>query len=169
MTRARSTLLAVSLGAVVCAALVACLDLTPLIYEAAPPEAGPHPTADAGPDVVQPGDAAADGDAVVDVDNRPPCVQCITAPDDASPPGCDTEIQACQDSPVCLQIYECALASGCFEQPSFRDLVNCGLPCAAEAGVVSSQDPSLLLVYNVAVCAQANCNAPCNIGDAAIP
>lgn len=169
MTRVRSTLLVASLGALVCAALAACLDLTPLIYEAAPPETGPPPSSDAGLDVVDLGDAAVDGDAFVDVDNRPPCVRCITTPDDASSPGCADEIAACRASPVCDQIYLCALANHCFEQPSFRDLVNCGLPCAAEAGVVSSQDPALLLVYNVAVCAQANCNAPCNIGDAAIP
>jgi hypothetical protein len=165
MTPLRRKLLFSSLAAIVGGAAAACLDLTPYIYEAAPP--GPPPSEDAGVDAGV-ADVAIDGDAFVDVDNRPPCVRCINLPDDAAPPGCADEIAACLANPACNSVYYCAVANGCFQEPSFRDIVNCGLPCVADAGIVQSNDPAVTLIYYVAVCAQANCNGPCAIGDASI-
>jgi len=158
---------AIAATSVLVAALVgaaACLDLTPIVYEeapkrdasAAPPDGG---TVDAAVDGV------ADADAEVDVDMRPPCVRCLTSPDDASVPGCADEIAACVANAECAATYACAVANGCFEQPSFRDIVNCGIPCAEDAGITSSSDPAVTLIEAIATCAQNSCNQPCHIGD----
>ena len=171
MTPLRTTVLAAAFVATCCGAATACLDLTPVIYETADAS---KPTVDATDDLVVVVDSGkVDGDAahdvrVVDVDNRPPCVRCLTTPDDASPPGCGGEISACLAESKCAATYQCALVAHCFEQPSFRDIINCGLPCAQAAGILTLSDPALTLIYNVATCAQASCNGPCAIGDAAI-
>lgn len=167
MTRPR-LLRAIAATSVLAAALggaAACLDLTPIIYEEAP-----KPNASAAPSEGGTVDAAVDGgvadaDAEVDVDMRPPCIRCITSPDDASMPGCADEISACTGNAECAATYACALANGCFEQPSFRDIVNCGIPCAEDAGITTSSDPAITLIYDIATCAQNNCNQPCHIGD----
>jgi hypothetical protein len=166
MTPLRTTLLLSSVAAIAGGAAAACLDLTPYLYEAAP-DSGPPPSYDAGVDAGL-ADVEIDGDAFVDVDNRPPCVRCLNTPDDAAAPGCADEIEACLENAACASVYTCAVANGCFQQPSFRDIVNCGLPCVAEAGIYQSSDPAVTLIYNVAVCAQGNCNGPCAIGDASI-
>jgi hypothetical protein len=141
----------------VCAcAFAACLDLTPIAYQVdagAPPE---DATIDAATDM----DAGEVG--------PPPCIHCLTTPDDAASPGCAQEIAACTANKACTIIYECALMNQCFEQPSFREIVNCGIPCVAQSGIISSSDPALTLIYDIALCAQRSCNEPCHIGDAAI-
>jgi hypothetical protein len=47
--------------------------------------------------------------------------------------------------------------------------VSCGLPCIEAAMISSQSDPAIADIYAIAVCAQASCNGPCHIGDAAIP
>ena len=141
-----------------CGVVAACLDLTPVVYDV---EAGTAP-ADAQADVTAALDVAADADG------GPSCISCLTSRDDAAPPGCAEDIALCKENAACAIIYACALADHCFEQPSFRDIVNCGVPCVAQSGVVSASDPALTLIYDIATCAQANCNGPCHIGDASI-
>lgn len=174
MTPARRILAWLAVAGSATSLAAACLDLTPIIYETGPDSSAP--AQDAAIDVFVAGDDASDADvatdgeaAVADVDNRPPCVQCITSPDDAGTPGCADEIAACMADPECAGTYACALVNHCFEQPTFRDIVNCGIPCATEAGITNTNDPAIMLIYNIAVCAQARCNMPCHIGDAAIP
>lgn len=152
---------------------VACLDLTPSIYEAPASGDGQAPM----PDVVVmesmppgdggQGDAAIDGDASApEVVVPPTCVGCLNTPDDAASRGCATELGACLANAECASTYHCCVAHGCFQQPTFRDIVNCGIPCAEEAGIVSQQDPAVMLIYGIAVCASCNCNGICAIGDA---
>ena len=167
MTPLRATLVATTFAAACGAGAIACLDLTPIVLETAGADAS-MPPIDASVDtVVVPTDARVDGDAiaVVDVYRPPTCVQCLTTPGDASPPGCDDTINACLANSKCAATYQCALANGCFQQPSFRDIVNCGLPCANAAGITGLTDPALTLVYNVATCAENDCNGPCSLGD----
>ncbi|MGH7293443.1 MAG: hypothetical protein ACRELB_00850 [Polyangiaceae bacterium] len=167
MTPLRMTLVVAALGAA-SAVAVACLDLTPILYETSGgPDASIPPALDAGEDG-EPVDGAEAGDEADAIDTRPPCVRCLNTPDDAAPAGCEDEINACLAESACAATYACALVNHCFEQPSFRDIVNCGLPCAEAAGIVTSTDPALTLIYDVAVCAQSRCNGPCQIGDAGL-
>jgi hypothetical protein len=148
----------VSFVAAVAFAVVACVDLSPVIYDA-----------DASPFYSDAADDVSDLDGgPANADSGPTCVSCLTLPDDASPPGCGTEVAACVANAECSVIYTCAIAHHCFEQPSFRDIVNCGVPCVVASGVSTSTDPAIGLIYGIAVCAQASCNGPCHIGDAAI-
>ena len=156
MPALRRILVAAGVAGATSAAALACLDLTPYVYEAArTKDAVAPPQTDAGPDA--------------DVDNRPPCIRCVQSPDDAAVPGCASEIAACQQNTECAATYVCALANDCLNQPSFRDIINCGLPCAEEAGIMSENDPAVTLIYDFATCAQANCDVPCGIGDASLP
>lgn len=157
-------------AAVAAVAGVACLDLTPIVYEAPVPEGGQPPK----PDVVVmdtgPAPEGSISDVVSDVSVPevvvpPTCVGCLSAPEDAAPPGCSSALSACLANSKCAATYTCAVASGCFQQPTFRDIVNCGIPCAEDAGIVSSSDPAVQLIYNIAVCASCNCNAICAVGD----
>lgn len=175
----RSSLLAVSLacagGLALVAGVAACLDLTPITYEA-PATDAMVPTVDVAVELPVTGDGAPSQDGGGDVRDAaapevympPTCVGCLNTPDDAAPPGCDSELALCRANPKCAATYTCALATGCFQQPTFRDIINCGLPCAEEAGIMSTNDPAVTLIYNIAVCAQCNCNGPCAIGDAGV-
>jgi hypothetical protein len=158
------------------AAAAACLDLTPTVYEAPTPDAMP-PKADVAVDVPMGSDTAPPGDgsssdvrdaAAPEVYMPPTCVGCLNTPDDAAPPGCGTEITACLANSKCAATYACALAAGCFQQATFRDIVQCGIPCAEDAGIMSTNDPAVTLIYNIALCAQCSCNGPCAIGDASV-
>lgn len=178
MSPRRALWFAALAGAAAAAAVagVACLDLTPIVYEAPSGDdaVAPMPdvvvTTESGPlpDGSVPPDAASivDGDASKpEVVVPPTCVGCLNTPDDAATPGCATEIAACKKNSECAATYSCAVASGCFQQPSFRDIVNCGIPCAEDAGIVSQTDPAVQLIYDIAVCASCNCNAICAVGD----
>ena len=139
----------------------ACVDLTPVTFN---PDAAPSPS-DASPDVAPNPDAAGDAGA----DAPGPCLQCLGTPDDAAPPGCSGEIATCVANTECAVVYACAVANHCFEQGRFQDIVSCGLPCIEAAMITSQSDPAIGDIYQIAVCAQASCNGPCHIGDAAIP
>jgi hypothetical protein len=160
LTRLGKSLVGVSLLAAAAGggALAACLDLSPVAYEVdssvSVPDAAIDVAAEAGSDA----DAAAQG----------PCVRCLITASDAEPPGCADEIAACVANAKCALIYACAVADHCFEQPSFREIVNCGLPCIEQAQVNTNTDPAITLIYNIAVCAQASCNGVCHVGDAAL-
>lgn len=180
MKPSRSSLLAVSLacagGFALVAGVAACLDLTPITYEA-PATDAMMPTLDVevespvtgdGAPLPQDGGGDARDAAAPDVYVPPTCVGCLNTPDDAAHPGCGSELASCLANSKCAATYACALATGCFQQPTFRDIVNCGIPCAEDAGIMSTNDPAVTLIYNIAVCAQCSCNGPCAIGDAGV-
>jgi hypothetical protein len=126
-------------GASVCGALVAvaaCVDTTAIAFE---PQALTTPA---------PADAGLEEE---DADLRRPCQRCVESPDEPGP-GCGTETSACSADPQCAQIYACALREGCFEKASRHDAVSCGIPCAQEAGVVSTSDPVVSLILGVTEC-----------------
>ena len=174
----RSSLAAISLalaaGFAVAAGVAACLDLTPIVYEAPAPDA--MPTVDVTVDVPVSDDSTAPSEASGDARDAaapevhvpPTCVGCLNTPDDAASPGCGTEIAVCLANSECAATYACAVATGCFQQPTFRQIVNCGLPCAEDAGIMSTSDPAVQLIYNIAVCASCNCSTICAIGDSGV-
>jgi len=141
----------VSLIAAIGCVVVACVDLTPVAYDG---DASAF-TPDAAVDASDLDGGAPDGEA------GPTCISCLTSADDASPPGCGTEVSACQANAKCAVIYTCAIAHHCFEQPTFRGIVNCGVPCVVSSGVSSSTDPAIGLIYGIALCAQGGCHGPC--------
>jgi hypothetical protein len=51
----------------------------------------------------------------------------------------------------------------CFEVPSVEGKIQCGVPCAVEAGVASLYDPSLMLALNVVQCGATKCSSPCQV------
>ena len=161
--RAAFPLCASAIAVASAAGVGACVDLTPVLFNA---DAGPS-LADASPDVATNPDAAEDGDANA---NAPgPCLRCLNTPDDAAAPGCAGEIAVCVANAECAIVYACAVANHCFEQARFQDIVSCGLPCIEAAMITAQTDPAIADIYAIAVCAQASCNGPCQIGDAAIP
>jgi len=146
---------ALAIGSLVAAGVVtvtACVDTTPFYVppeDASPP---PPPPVDAGPDAP-------------DVDTRSSCQRCIETPDMPGP-GCGDELAICLADPKCKGTYDCMLARGCLTKADQRKIILCGLPCAAEAGIVSQNEPAADEIYTVATCAESACPGPCGIGDA---
>jgi hypothetical protein len=160
MTRLGKSLVGASFvaAAAIGGTFAACLDLSPVAYDADSGVSSPDASIDVGAEARADADAAAPG----------PCLRCLTREDDAAPPGCADEIAICLANTKCANIYACAVAAHCFEQPSFRDIVNCGLPCIEQAHIDTNTDPAITLIYNIATCAQSSCNGPCRIGDASL-
>jgi hypothetical protein len=136
--------LAIASGVVV----AACLDTTPFIVPAPDSAVEPPPPVDAGPDAP-------------DVDQRPPCQQCIEAP--TSDGGCADLLGVCLADPKCNGTYQCMLLHQCLTKADQRKIILCGLPCAAEAGIMSQFEQSANEIYDVATCAEMNCAGPCGI------
>lgn len=149
MSAAR-TLLFFAFGAAVVALAVdatGCVDTEPFVVI---PDAAPPPPVDAAPPL----------DAGADVDLRSPCQRCLETPDNPGP-GCGDELQQCLDDPKCHGAYTCMLADGCLTKTSQLEIVVCGIPCARDAGIVSQNEPSADLIYNVATCAETTCPHEC--------
>ncbi len=167
MARIRPWLAALLAGAGLCATIgfVACVDTTPVTvpafeFDAAPVQ--PDATID-----VHVGDASRDGtDAQVEAAPSP-CVQCLETPD-MNGHGCGNEIAACNASPKCARAISCAMADDCFDRGSSAGLIQCGFPCATDAGITLT-DPAIQLAYNVFTCASSNCGSDCKLGDGGIP
>jgi hypothetical protein len=163
-------------AAAAAAAGAACLQITPIVLEA-PSQDGQAPMPDAVVETGPPSEAASlpdasfDGDALVvpEVVVPPTCLGCLHWPNDAMPPGCGNELAACMANSECAATYVCCVANACFQAGSFKGIVNCGVPCAEDAGIVSSNDPAVQLIYNIAVCATCNCDNICGLGDSGLP
>jgi hypothetical protein len=92
------------------------------------------------------------------------CLACLELPE-----SCSGIIEECQADPRCKPAFQCIEREACFELLTLDDKINCGLPCAADAGIQAASDPvvSVYLVGLVA-CAQQKCAAPCNLSDGGI-
>jgi hypothetical protein len=147
-----AVLAASTMGAL--AGLAACLDMSANNYVVPVEEAAPPPpVVDAGEDAP-------------DVDMRPPCVQCLETPDQPGP-GCATELGECRGDPKCNATYDCVIAKSCLTKGDQKKIILCGLPCAQEAGILTQDEPSAVLILDIVACIQASCASPCKIGDAA--
>jgi hypothetical protein len=105
-------------------------------------------------------------DVSIDAPNL--CATCLRA---KSRPGygCSDALDACSPDPQCSGTIECSIANGCFMLPDQPSIIDCGIPCARDAGLDVSS-PSLQLVLAVVTCAQDVCGPICRGDpDASIP
>ncbi len=105
------------------------------------------------------GDAAPPSDADATTDGADACEACLRAPSQAGY-GCGDEMAACTTDRVCSETIECAIAKGCFHLNGQGAIVDCGTPCAREAGL-DLASPSVTLIFAVIGCAQDKCGAIC--------
>jgi hypothetical protein len=92
------------------------------------------------------------------------CVKCLEQPE-----RCEGLIDQCRQDPRCDPVYACISALDCLDLRTLDDKINCSLPCAQDAGILSTTDP-VVSTYLVGLvgCAQQKCAAPCNLSDASI-
>jgi hypothetical protein len=92
------------------------------------------------------------------------CLICLE-----QPTTCAGLIEQCQADPRCKPAFACIEREACFDLLTLDDKINCGLPCAADAGIQSASDPviSTYLVGLVA-CGQQKCAAPCNLSEGGV-
>jgi hypothetical protein len=110
-----------------------------------------------------PADASSDAEGA---DLRRPCQRCAETPD-VPGPGCGTAVAACTADATCALVYQCAVARGCLEKSSHHDVVVCGIPCAAENGVVTTSDPVVPLILGITECvSEGACGSVCAGADA---
>jgi len=103
-------------------------------------------------------------DASGGADSDASCLKCLEAPET-----CDGIIEQCQQDPRCDPVYKCIVGEACLDLRTLDDKINCSLPCAQDAGILSASDP-VISTYLVGLvgCAQQKCAAPCNLSDAGI-
>ena len=92
------------------------------------------------------------------------CLKCLEAPE-----SCEGIIEQCQQDPRCNPVYKCIVAQACLDLRTLDDKINCSLPCAQDAGILSATDP-VITTYLVGLvgCAQQKCAVACNLSDASI-
>lgn len=120
--------------------LQGCVDLTPVTV----------------PDAATPQDAEMEKD----LDRHALCRLCIAAPN-LPGPGCGNQLDACQATDRCREIYDCVYASGCFAGANRNEVISCGIPCASEAGALNPDDPAIVAVLAITDCAYGPCLSIC--------
>ncbi|MDB5216151.1 MAG: hypothetical protein JWO86_4078 [Myxococcaceae bacterium] len=92
------------------------------------------------------------------------CLKCLEAPE-----SCAGIIEQCQQDPRCNPVYACIVREACLDLRTLDDKINCSLPCAQDAGILSATDP-VIATYLVGLvgCAQQKCAVACNLSDAGI-
>jgi hypothetical protein len=92
------------------------------------------------------------------------CLLCIKQPE-----SCAGIIEQCQGDPRCKPAFACIEREACFDLLTLDDKINCGLPCAADAGIQSASDPVIATyLVGLVACAQQKCAVPCNLSDAGV-
>jgi hypothetical protein len=116
-----------------------CVDIDPVTVEPVFVDAAPPPT-DAG---------------------DTPCGMCITSPS-APGPGCGDQIAACLTDERCTAVLECSAPLRCYEKPTPAEVNDCGLPCFRM--VVGNTLPTdlIMLLLDIAACAQDTCGPICH-------
>jgi hypothetical protein len=125
--------LAIGFAIVLVRAAAACLDVTPLY--------------------VPPREAS--------VLDGAPCLTCLLKPN--SDKGCADEIMGCEADSRCKTVYDCMVIDSCLERPVFDDKIACTLPCLTEAGIVSTQDPTVSVLLNIVKCGENGCGTECTL------
>jgi hypothetical protein len=88
------------------------------------------------------------------------CAACIDG--QRGPDACAKEVGACLASEKCATLHRCMSESGCYEKPDQESGYECSIPCAVEAGISSSEDPNVVLAYDVALCGARECSDLCH-------
>ena len=103
-------------------------------------------------------------DASAAVEGDASCLKCLEQPDT-----CEGIIDQCKEDPRCQPVYVCITSLACLDLRTLDDKINCSLPCAQDAGILSASDP-VISTYLVGLvgCAQQKCADPCNLSDASL-
>jgi hypothetical protein len=111
--------------------------------------------------VDEPTDGGDGGLREVDVtnDGQRPCDVCLQAAADPGP-GCGHLFERCIADRPCRDTMTCALALGCLELPDQGQVIDCGRPCAAQAGL-DPTSPSITYVLELATCGTTTCGTIC--------
>ena len=140
---------AISILILLAASHPGCIDANPSTF----------PDPDAGPVIVRPDVVR---DTADDADLHAACRACLTAPEDPGP-GCGSALAACVANEKCEKIYECGFHRDCWSLPTQTDIINCGFPCFAEAGVTDFADPAVTLIQAVSPCVLGPCQPACGV------
>ena len=138
MSGARVLALALAFALVSIGALLSCLDVTPI--------------------VVPPRDAGLLAEAS--------CTTCLELPNDQH--GCKDTLDRCRADPRCAPVLACVELASCFDRPILDDKLNCGLPCAQEAGITTTNDPTIAYLLDVLQCGKQECGLACNLSDGGV-
>ena len=91
------------------------------------------------------------------------CLACLEEPQK-----CAGLIEQCQGDPRCKPAFACIVRESCFDSLTLDDKINCALPCAQDAGILSASDPVIAnYLVGLVACGQEKCASPCNFSDAA--
>jgi hypothetical protein len=95
------------------------------------------------------------------VDSGRACLTCVKG--DA---GCAQNVETCLAKPRCAPIFACIETNDCFERLTIGDKIQCGLPCAVDAGITNVDDPIVQVdLVAMITCAQTSCAAVCGEAD----
>jgi hypothetical protein len=117
----------------------------------------------------EPSDGGDGGLREVDVttDGQRPCEACLQAPPDPGP-GCGPFFEVCFADQACRDTMTCAIATGCLELPDQGQVIDCGRPCAFQAGLDPTK-PSIDYVIDLATCGTTTCGTICRGPTATAP
>ena len=89
------------------------------------------------------------------------CLLCLEKPE-----ACSGLIEQCKADPRCKPAFACIEREECFDLLTLDDKINCGLPCAADAGIQSASDPVITTyLVGLVACGQQKCALECNLSD----
>jgi hypothetical protein len=92
------------------------------------------------------------------------CLKCLEQPEN-----CEGIIDQCKLDPRCSPVYDCIAALACLDLRTLDDKINCSLPCAQDAGILSASDPVISnYLVGLVGCGQQKCVDPCNLSDASL-
>lgn len=133
MTRAR-TVSAVMVSLCVFAAAEACRDIEPATYEQRAIDGGANPLTDQA------------------------CLLCVRL--EESTEECRAARADCDEQESCDFAMTCAIERGCLSQPA-SDIALCAIPCAADAGILSAEDPAVTNAFILIDCLRQGCQEEC--------
>lgn len=89
------------------------------------------------------------------------CLLCLEKPE-----ACSGLIEQCKADPRCKPAFACIEREACFDLLTLDDKINCGLPCAADAGIQSAADPVITTyLVGLVACGQQKCATECNLSE----
>jgi hypothetical protein len=93
-------------------------------------------------------------EAAPDATTSPACVECMTAQQGPC-------WQAYEPCSVCVDVMQSLIDIGCLTSPVPIDRITCGLPCLDKSGVKAADDPTVLALAQINLCALNSCTAEC--------
>ena len=88
------------------------------------------------------------------------CSMCIGAPNSPGP-GCGDEVAVCLTDERCTRILMCTEPLRCYERPTAAEVNDCGLPCFRMEVGNSLPTDLIMMLLNIAACAQNTCGPIC--------